>query len=162
MRSSGGSDAAQDLTSWRQTGVLYLWCHSENAKNYPGWHLATDRPGHASFLDLLRRLRTATEFGGVRGLRTTVPTAEVLAIANNRRDAAISPKRILVTAAVSADKWAIVEVTGDVRIELGADHLDGLVRWLSDPTAAFDTTYGSAPPLWSWGLVDGVGHLPAP
>ena len=48
----------------------------------------------------------------------------------------------------------IAETEADVTIKLGAEQLDGLIRWLADPTAAFDTTYGGPPPLWFWGVVN--------
>jgi len=142
-----------ELNSWRQTGVLHLWRYTENVRNYPGWHLATDLAGHASFLDLLTLLKSAAESRASRTVKPTIPSAEVLATANNRRSPVVSPTRVRIAASGVADHWTIAEVNADVTIELGVQHLDGIIRWLSDPAAAFDTTYGSAPPLWFWGLV---------
>ena len=140
-----------DLNSWNQTGLFYFWRFTENAKNYPGWHLATDSTGHSSFLDLLKRLRNTTESGASRTVRATSPSSEILATVNNRRSALVSPTRVRVATSDVVNQWTITEAEADVTIKIGADQLDGIVRWLASPPAAFDTTYGKDPPLWFWG-----------
>jgi len=140
-----------DLNSWRQTGLIHLWRFTENVKNYPGWHLATDPTGHASFLDLLTRLRVTSEPGASRTVHATSPSAKVLAIVNNRLSPVVSPSRVRVARNGIADQWTITEGEADVTVTMGSEHLDGIIRWLGDPAAAFDTTYGKDPPLWFWG-----------
>jgi hypothetical protein len=55
--------------------------------------------------------------------------------------------------------WTITEQGDDATMMMGVDQLAGVVRWLGDPTAAFDTTYGKNPPLWFWGRAPGGGRL---
>jgi hypothetical protein len=143
----------QDLNSWRQTGLFHFWRFTENVKNYPGWHLATDPAGHASFLDLLRRLRNATDSHASRTVHSTSPSSEVLATVNNRRSPVVSPTRVQVVRSDVSDRWTIT-ADADVTVEIGVDHLDGIVRWLAAPAEAFDTTYGKDPSVWFWGRGD--------
>ena len=140
-----------ELKFWRQTGVLHLWRFTENVRNYPGWHLATDPTGLASLLDLLTRLRSTSESGASRTVHLTGPSAEVLATVNNRRSPVVSPARVRVATIDVPDGWAITEQDADMTMTMGVEHLDGIIRWLGDPTTAFDTTYGKAPSLWFWG-----------
>ena len=149
----------QDLNSWRQTGLVHLWRFTENEKNYPGWHLATDPAGHASLLDLLRRLRNTTESGASRAVHPTNPSSEILATVNNRRSPIVSPTRVRVVRSDVADQWTIAECDADVTVKIGVDHLDGVVRWLAAPAAAFNTTYGKDPPVWFWDA--GIRGFPA-
>jgi hypothetical protein len=141
----------QDLNSWRQAGLLHLWRFTENVKDYPGWHLATDPTGHASFLDLLRRLRRTSEFSASRTVHPTPPSAELLAAVNNRRSSVVSPARVRVTRSDVADQWVLAERGAEVTVTIGVAQLGGTIQWLADPAAAFDTSYGKDPPLWFWG-----------
>ena len=97
------------------------------------------------------RLRGATESGASRAVHPTCPSAEVLATVNNRRSPVVSPTRVRVIRNDVADQWTIAEREADVTVTIGVEHLDGIIRWLGDPVAAFDTTYGKDPPLWFWG-----------
>ena len=144
----------QDLNSWKQAGLLHIWRFTENVKNYPGWHLATDGAGHASFVDLLTRLRSTTESGASRTVHSTSPSSEVLARVNNRRSPVVSPTRVRVVSSDVADHWTITEGDADVTVRMGVNHLDGIVLWLVASAAAFDTTYGKDPPVWFWGHRD--------
>jgi hypothetical protein len=140
-----------DVNSWRQTGIFHFWRFTENVKNFPGWHLAFDPSGHASFLDLLTRLRGATESNPSRTVQLRPPSAEVLSTVNNRRSPVVSPTRVRVSRSDVANQWTIAEREADVSVAIGVKNLDGIIRWLGEPAAAFDTTYGEDPPLWFWG-----------
>jgi hypothetical protein len=140
-----------ELNSWRQTGVLHLWRFTENVRNYPGWHLATDPTGLVSLLDLLTRLRGTSESSASRTVHPTGPSAEVLETVNNRRSPVVSPARVRVARSDAPDGWTITEQDADVTVTMGVEQLDGVIRWLGDPTAAFDTMFGKDPPLWFWG-----------
>lgn len=142
--------------AWRQVGNVYLWRFTENLRNYPGWHLATDEAGLVSLVDLLRRLRVSEESGASRALQLSQPTSEVLAVPNNRRSPVVAPERARIRRHMDDEHWAFDEANDSVSLSVGRRHLDGLLSWLAHPESAFDTTYGDSPELWYWGVVPGA------
>jgi hypothetical protein len=143
---------------WKQSGAVAMWRYLERQKNFPGWHLACDPAGHRSLLDLLKRLRAVASGDPVdRSVRLTHPSVRVLAVPNNGHAGVFAPDRIRVTTAPGRDVWRWEDIEKDVRVTAGALRLDGLIAWLAEPARAFDTSFGSSPPLWFWGNVDELG-----
>jgi hypothetical protein len=140
------------LSSWTQDGAVFVWRYVTRAKHYPGWHLATDARGHASLLDLLQRLRAAGGRSAVATVKTTHPSAAVLAVVGNHGGRPEAPALIHFEFDASSDQWKVIAGASDVRVQLGSRQLDAIIVWLSDPDAAFDSTSGSTPPLWFWGI----------
>ncbi len=72
------------IHAWRPAGHVYLWRYRENTRNFPGWHLSTDRPGGTALLQLFSLFPSAT----TRVHRTvplTPPSPSVLAVPNNQQ-----------------------------------------------------------------------------
>jgi hypothetical protein len=71
------------VNSWRQRGAIYLWRYSDNARNYPGWHMHADEAGGLAMLELLAALATSSAVVH-RTIQLSVPTPAVLAVPNNQ------------------------------------------------------------------------------
>jgi hypothetical protein len=65
-----------------QEGQLYLWRYV-NERNYPGYHMAWSGVGQKSFIEFLNYF-SLSESGTYRTLNLLKPTAEVLAVPNNK------------------------------------------------------------------------------
>lgn len=86
---------ASDVNTWKQKGNVYLWRYPDAYKNFPGWHLATDRIGAQSLLELIARLEKSPT-PVYRTVHITEPTKAVLSVPNNRGGEASvwSPSRL--------------------------------------------------------------------
>jgi hypothetical protein len=146
---------SERVNQWKQSGAVAVWRYLEGERNFPGWHLACNRDGHRSLLDLLERLREASSGDPVdRSVRLTPPSVRVLAVPNNRRAGVFAPDRLRLQTAPGAEIWTWEDIGSDLRLTAGTHGLDGLITWLAKPAQAFDTSFGRSPPLWFWGNVD--------
>jgi hypothetical protein len=53
--------------------------------------------------------------------------------------------------------WQFEEMAAVLALVLGGPRVAGMVQWLSKPGKAFDTTYGTSPPIWFWGITRVAG-----
>jgi hypothetical protein len=149
--------SAGTFNQWKQSGLLYFWRYTENVRNYPGWHLAADEAGLAALTDLLRRLLGADD-SATRTTRISPPSPVVLATANNRRSPVVSPERVSWTVSATDDDWHFDERAAVLALRLGRHKVARMLQWLSNPHRAFDTTYGTSPPIWFWGTIVAAQH----
>lgn len=75
------SDAT--VEKWKQMGNLYLWRYTENARNYPGWHLTADNQCCETLADLFDKMVSA-RWNSQKSLVITPPSEKVLKVPNNR------------------------------------------------------------------------------
>ena len=122
--------------AWKLTGRVYLWRYRENTRNYPGWHLSTDRPGGASLLELFSLLPSAST-PVYRTVPLTPPSQSVLAVPNNRGGFARiwAPTKWRVAfdpSSAAANTWAFPAGADPAVLTFGSSYLAPLVRGVSD------------------------------
>jgi len=148
--------SAGTINEWKQAGALYLWRYTENQRNYPGWHLAADKTGFAALTDLLTRLLRAGDAAS-RTTQIAPPSPAVLGTANNRTAPVVSTERARWNVSAIEHEWRLDESSKVLSLNLGRQKVAGMLHWLSNPEQAFDTTYGTSPPLWFWGITQVAG-----
>jgi len=143
----------KSINTWAQGGRIYLWRYLENTRNYPGWHLAFDREGGISLLGLLSLMKTTIENSN-RTITLSPPTADVLAIPNNRRSKIESKGKLRIHwEPQNRNRWLIEEAEDEVTMILGPSVLQNFKHAIENPGKAFDTTITAEPLVWFWGQV---------
>lgn len=74
------------VDKWKQAGTVACWRYRDNARSYPGWHIAADREACVALLSLID-LMEAAPFSSSSSIRLTAPTEHILSVPNNRRGA---------------------------------------------------------------------------
>ena len=141
------------VNTWKQSGRLFLWRFTENTRNFPGWHFMVDRAAAASLSELLKAMARGTP-PCFRGVVVSLPTAEVLAVPNNRHSGCVAPEKLRVELdPEDADSWAFEEEGAVLHWRMGAHKLQLAADVFGDPVKYFDSSIGKSPALWSWGLL---------
>jgi len=107
-------------------GRLYVWMYPEDTKkSYAGWHLTADRVECARLSEAITRLSTgAVNEPQVFAVSPVTPT--VLAVPNNRRERARSPKELRVALAADPRHFSLEERDDVLTIRVGSGRLEEL------------------------------------
>ena len=147
---------ASTVDKWKQSGTLFFWRFKENERNYPGWHFMLDSFASESMAALLRAMRVSAE-SCERTIVVTRPTEVVLRVPNNRGGAAAwsAPAKLRLEYSVdNPAAWSLGAENSVVRWQLGAEHISIVAEAFADPIKFFDSSIGSDPVVWSWGLLE--------
>lgn len=142
---------------WKQRGSLALWRHTENERNFPGWHLTADASGSDSLVELLDAF-VADGRSASRILRITKPTPRLLSVPNNRHGGANweAPAKLRLSfTATSEEHWSFPSDIKPAQLTIGADWIkplkegvEGLILGRGD--YAIGSSDDLSLPLWFW------------
>lgn len=143
-----------EVNKWKQRGEVYFWRYIENTRNYPGWHLAIDRHGSASFMELIVAFLSCNHMC-MRTLSLRLPDSTVLSVPNNIRSRIYSKDKLrLHWDPHRESQWSIEEHENVISIQVGKEMLFRVQHALENPRDAFDTIIASDPTLWFWGIIN--------
>ena len=144
-----------ELDTWRQSGRLFFWRFTENVRNYPGWHFMLDSAGAISVSSLVRAMsRSSTPC--IRTVQVSLPTAEVLRVANNRNAGCVAPTKLRIELdTADSTAWSLNDDGVAAHWRLGSRTATAVADAFADPAKYFDSAIGTKPVLWSWGLLQG-------
>lgn len=135
-------------------GRISLWRYTENARNYPGWHLNVDVEGGQFLCNLLDGFLA----GGVgpRAIRITPPTSKQLSVPNNRggRAAWFAPTEWVLVPDANLGTWLFPSAPSEAMLTLGAEYIPPLRKGIAGLLAgqgdyAIGDTH-SRDVLWFW------------
>lgn len=141
---------------WKQAGRVSLWCYTENERNFPGWHLTADATGCSSLISLI----DAFAFDNVavsRTLEVVAPTAEILAVPNNRSGRAEwgAPTKLRLSFSLVPTEWAFPNASDLATLTVGSEWLAPLRKGIEGiPKGLGDYSIGTQSNgnlrLWFW------------
>ena len=114
-------------------GRICLWRYRERTRNYPGFHLSADHTGATQLIARLASLAKARA-GQIANVTLDPPTADVLAIPNNR-DASVAAYRhwdIVVDPRFDPERLHFTVVGDRVRTELSPVQVESLAAGVED------------------------------
>jgi hypothetical protein len=146
-----------EVTTWKQEGLLSLWHYTENERNYPGWHLSADPAGSVSLSALLRAFE-ASKVESYRTLTIMVPSRAVLGVPNNRGGGAgyRAPSKWRLKYLPDPDNakiWHFEEANNVVELALGSDGLEDLITGVKDIASGkgdYSIGLDGNEELWFW------------
>jgi hypothetical protein len=115
---------------WKFTGKVYLWHYSQNARNFPGWHLTADAAGCQSLIELFKLLGT-TSSPATRRISVTPPTREILSVPNSGILPWTAPDRLVLTFHSDPRAWQITEANQVAEFVFGHSWLSQLQAGIS-------------------------------
>ena len=150
---------SNSVDKWRQAGTFHFWRFKENERNYPGWHIMVDAAASESMASLLRAMHDRA-VSCDRGIVVTRPTDIVLRVPNNRGGSAAWSAPATLRFECSAEHPSAWSITADgavVRWQCGISQLPTVIAAFEDPARHFDSSIGTGPVVWIWGVLPKSG-----
>jgi hypothetical protein len=142
-----------EIDNWRQSGRLFFWRFTENVRSYPGWNFMLDSAGAISVSSLVRAMSKSST-PCIRTVQVSLPTVEVLRVANNRSAGCVAPTRLRIEIdTADPATWSLNDDGVAVHWRLGSHTATAVADAFADPAKYFDSAIGTKPVLWSWGLL---------
>ena len=145
-----------NINQWEQSGKIYLWRYVTNPKNYPGWHLACNKEGCESFLELLGCFVEAGP-DAKRTVNISVPDDNQLKVPNFN-DKSSSPLKLVISyKSEYAYAWGFSEENGKVTLSIGREYLEKVKNGFLDIVQGKgDYSIGDkGKELWFWWQLNG-------
>ena len=90
--------------AWEQEGLVSLWRYEPRNRNFHGWHLAADKAGCVSLMNLLDALSMDGP-GATRSVGISRPTKAMMAVANCPVRTFVAPSALRITITEDPTEW---------------------------------------------------------